>query len=146
MDAALHGCHGRLQSVMVRELGKGAELRFAASPVLLVQIVPEDCWRLLADAAVLPGTGILHQGAECRAVVIAVRALRSEFPFVGDQQRAVILQDIHLVGIDANEDALVAVLRPGRVIMLPIQADLPVTVRLEPFVAAYMECFPWQRT
>lgn len=62
-----------------------------------------------------------------------------------DQHSAVIAQDIHLVGIDANEHLLVSVLRPGGVIMLPVQADPPIAVCLEPFIAADGECLPRQR-
>ena len=67
---------------MARELGKRAELLFAAAPVLLVQIIPQECRCLPADAAVLPRTRILHQGAERRTEVVAVRALRSETPLM----------------------------------------------------------------
>ena len=87
------------------------ELFLAAAPILLVQIIPQECWCLPADAAVLPRTGILHQGAERRAVVVAVCALRPETPRMREQHGAVIAQDIHLVGINASEHLLVAVLR-----------------------------------
>lgn len=78
-------------------------------------------------------------------IIVAVCALRPETPLMRDQHRAVISQDVHLVGIDANEHLLVAVLRPGGVIMLPVQADLPIAVCPDPFIAADSECLPRQR-
>ena len=122
------------------------ELLFAAVSVLLVQIIPQECRCLPADAAVLPRPRILHQGTERCAVIVAVCALRPETLLMRNQHRSVISQDIHLVGINANEHLLVTVLRPGGVIMLPAQADLPIAVCLEPFIAADGECLPWQRS
>lgn len=52
----------------------------AVGAVLLVQIIPQECWCLPADAAALPRAGILHQSTERRAVVVAVRALKLEAP------------------------------------------------------------------
>lgn len=82
MDAALHGCQRSLQAITAGELGKGLELLLAVAPVLLVQIIPQECRCLPADAAVLPGAGILHQSTERRAVVVAVRALWPEAPLM----------------------------------------------------------------
>lgn len=78
-------------------------------------------------------------------IIVAVCALRPETPLMRDQHSSVIAQDIHLVVIDANEHLLVSVLRPDGVIMLPVQADLPIAVCFEPFIAADGECLPWQR-
>lgn len=55
---------------------------------------------------------------------------------------------VRLAGADRaveDEHLLVTVLRLGGVIMLPIQADLPIAVCLEPFIAADGECLPRQR-
>lgn len=80
MDAALHGCQRSLQTVTAGELGKGLECFLRLESVLLVQIIPQECWCLPADAAALPRAGIFHQSTERRAFVVAVRALRLEAP------------------------------------------------------------------
>lgn len=118
---------------MTRELGQYAKLLFAAAPVLLLQVIPQNCRCLLADTSVLPRIAILHQGAENCAVVVAIRVFRPEAPLMSDQHSAVVAQEISFVNIDAKERLLVAVLRPDGV---PRKTEFPLAVCLEAFIAA----------
>lgn len=65
-------------------------------------------------------------------------------PHMPYHQLASVRQNIYEVGTDPHQDFRPAVFRTGRVVMFPLHVDFPISVRLQPFVAAYVKSASWK--